>query len=73
MKKNKFPKGWDEEKVRKVLTHYEKQTGKDALTEDETAYRNRTQSIIEVPVQLVPTVRQLIAKYQVSRHLKTAR
>ncbi|MCL4557885.1 MAG: hypothetical protein M1491_04545 [Deltaproteobacteria bacterium] len=73
MKKNKFPKGWDEEKVLRVLTHYEKQTEKETLAEDETAYKDRTQSIIEVPVQLVPTVRQLIAKYQVSRHSKATR
>lgn len=71
MKKSKFPKGWDEEKVRRVLTHYEKQTEEEALAEDEAAYEDRTQTIIEIPVQLVPTVRELIAKHQASRHPKT--
>jgi hypothetical protein len=73
MKKNKFPKGWDEGKIKKILAHYEKQTEKQALDEDEAAYKDKTQSIIEVPVQLIPTIRQLIAKYQVLRHFKTAR
>ncbi|MDP2844866.1 MAG: hypothetical protein Q8N79_02175 [Candidatus Methanoperedens sp.] len=71
MKKSKFPKGWDEEKVRRVLAHYEKQTEEEALAEDEAAYEDRTQTIIEIPVQLVPTVRELIAKHQALWHLKT--
>ena len=71
MKKSKFPKGWDEEKVRRVLAHYEKQTEEEALAEDEAAYEDRTQTIIEIPVQLVPTVRELIAKHQALQHPKT--
>ena len=71
MKKSKFPKGWDEERVRRVLAHYEKQTEEEALAEDEAAYEDRTQTTIEVPIQLVPAVRELIAKHQVLRHLKT--
>ena len=35
MTKNKFPTGWDEEKVQRVLTHYEGQTEEGALLEDE--------------------------------------
>jgi hypothetical protein len=38
MKQSKFPKGWDEEKVHRVLRHYEKQTEEEALAEDEAAY-----------------------------------
>ncbi len=26
MKQNRFPKGWDEERVKRVLDHYENQT-----------------------------------------------
>lgn len=70
MKKSKYPKEWNEEKIRKVLTHYEEQTEEEALAEDEEAYENRTQTSIEVPVQLVPAVRELIAKYQAFHHLK---
>lgn len=70
MKKNRFPKGWDEKKVKTVLAHYEKQTEEEALAEDEAAYEDKSQAIIEIPVQLVSAVRELIAKHQV-RHLKT--
>jgi len=47
MKQSKFPKGWDEEKVHKVLRHYEKQTEEEALAEDEAAYEDRTQTTID--------------------------
>lgn len=70
--KNKFPKGWDEKKVRTVLSHYEKQTEEEAVEEDEDAFKNRTQTSMEVPIQLVPTVRELIAKHQAHRHVETA-
>jgi hypothetical protein len=71
MKQSKFPKGWDEERVHKVLAHYEKQTEEEALAEDEAAYEDRTQTTIDVPVELVPAVRELIAKHQTSQHPKT--
>jgi len=71
MRKSRFPKGWDEKKVKRVLAHYEKQTEEEALAEDEAAYEDRNQAIIEIPLQLVSTVRGLIAKHQV-HHLKTS-
>jgi len=70
MKQSKFPKGWDKERVHKVLAHYEKQTEEEALAEDETAYEDRTHTTIDIPVELVPAVRELIAKHQTSQHSK---
>lgn len=35
MKENNFPPGWDEERVRRVLAHYEEQTEAEAAAEDE--------------------------------------
>lgn len=65
-KKNKFPAGWDEERVKQVLTFYEKQTEEEAVAEDEAAFEHQASTTMEVPVDLVPAVRELIAKYQVS-------
>jgi hypothetical protein len=62
MKQTKFPPGWDEERVRKVLAHYESQSEDEAVAEDEAAYEAPDQTIMEVPTDLVPAVRQLIAK-----------
>jgi hypothetical protein len=61
-KQSKFPPGWDEKRVRKVLAHYEQQTEDEAVAEDEAAFENQTQTFMEVPNELVPAVRELIAK-----------
>ena len=64
MSQNRFPPGWNEERVRKILTHYEGQTEDEAVAEDEAAFEDETQTVMEVPNELVPTVRELIAKHQ---------
>jgi len=56
MKQSRFPKGWDEDRVKRVLDHYEYQT------EDEAAWEDTSHTFIEVPNELVSTVRELIAK-----------
>jgi hypothetical protein len=61
MSENKFPTGWDEEKVRRILADYEKQTDEDALVEDEAGIEP-SETVMTVPYDLVPTVRELIAK-----------
>jgi len=63
MTRTRFPEGWNEARVRRVLAHYEAQTEAEAVAEDEAAFEDRTHSIIEVPVELVPAVRELIAKH----------
>jgi len=67
MKQNKFPAGWDEQRVRRVLKHYQEQTEEEAVAEDEAAFEDSTQAIMEVPKELVPTIRELIAKHKRSR------
>lgn len=62
MKQSRFPKGWDEDRVKRVLEHYEAQSEEEAVAEDEAAYENENQTIMEVPNELVPAVRELIAK-----------
>ena len=64
MKQGKFPPGWDEERVRRVLQHYEEQTEEEAVAEDEAAFEDQTQTSIEVPNELVPAIRELIAKHE---------
>jgi hypothetical protein len=56
--------GWDEERVKWVLAHYESQTEEEAVAEDEAAFEAAGQTIMEVPTELVPKVRELIAKHQ---------
>lgn len=62
MSANKFPKGWDETPVQSVLKHYESQSDEDAAREDDSAFHRET--VMEVPRELVPAVREMIARYR---------
>jgi hypothetical protein len=62
----RFPPGWDEQRVQKVLAHYENQTEDEAVAEDEAAYEAEGQTVMIVPSDLVPALRQLIARRKVS-------
>jgi hypothetical protein len=62
MKKNRFPAGWNEARVRRVLAHYETQTEEEAVAEDEAAFDLRGQAVIVVPQRLVPEITRLIEK-----------
>ena len=62
MKEPTYPDGWDAERVRRVLEHYEAQSDDEAIAEDEAAFETTTHTAMEVPVDLVPVVRELIAK-----------
>ena len=62
MTQDDYPAGWDEARVRRVLEHYEAQSDEEAVAEDEAAYESTTHTMMEVPVELVPLVRELIAK-----------
>lgn len=55
----KCPPGWNEARVREVLQYYESQSDEEAAAEIEAASESTT---MEVPVGLVPAVRELIAK-----------
>lgn len=48
----KYPKGWDEKRVRMVLSHYEDQNEEKAATGDDAAFKERTETAMEVPIQL---------------------
>jgi hypothetical protein len=64
MSTKKFPPGWDESRVRKVLEHYEAQGEEEAVAEDEAALDAPGQTLIEVPSKIVSRVRQLIAEHE---------
>jgi hypothetical protein len=61
---SRFPPGWDEERVERVLAHYETQSEGEALAEDEAAFETPGPTLMEVPSDLVPAVRELIAKHR---------
>jgi len=62
MKENRFPQGWNEARVAKLIAHYEQQSEGEAVAEDEATLSGLGQTLMEVPSDLVPAVRDLIAE-----------
>jgi hypothetical protein len=61
MSQNKFPEGWDENKVERALAHYEGQSEDEAVAEDGAGVEPSV-TVMNVPVDLVAKVREMIAK-----------
>jgi hypothetical protein len=61
MSKAQLPSGWDDDRVRTVLAHYESQSDEEAAAEHEAGLVARDQAIVVVPRALLPEVRALIA------------
>jgi hypothetical protein len=61
-----LPPGWDETRVRRVIAHYDQQSDEEVVLEDERAFHEGT--MIEVPLELVPVVRELIAEHEKTSH-----
>jgi hypothetical protein len=63
---NQFPLGWDEKRVRQTIEHYDRQSEDEAVAEDEAAFDSKEQAFVQVPLELLPLVRELIAKHYAS-------
>lgn len=63
MNAERYPAGWDEERVRKVLAHYEDQTEEECVAEDEASLEDATHTTMSIPSEIVADVRDLIARH----------
>jgi hypothetical protein len=61
-KKQKYPPGWDEARVRKLAEHYDNQTDDEAVAEIEDALNDENQTLMMVPAELVPEIVKRINK-----------
>jgi hypothetical protein len=59
-KKQVYPKGWDEKRVRRLAEHYDNQTEDEQTAEHEAAFRAKDQTVMVVPTKLVPKIVKLI-------------
>jgi hypothetical protein len=62
MSKQKFPPGWDQARVQRLIAHYDQMNDDELTAEDEAALEAEGQTLMVIPTQLVPSVRELIAK-----------
>ncbi|KOR32685.1 hypothetical protein TI05_05730 [Achromatium sp. WMS3] len=69
MKQSKFPNGWNEARIKSVIDHYEMQSEEEAVIEDETEFDLSNHTFMEIPIQLVPKVRELIANYTTAQQI----
>jgi len=61
-RKQELPPGWDEQRIRRVLEHYENQTEEEAVAEDEATFQAEGQTVMSVPTEMVPKIRQMLAR-----------
>lgn len=62
MSEPKFPPGWDQARVQGVIDYYENMSEDELLAEDEAAREADGQTVMIVPTDLVPAIRELIAR-----------
>jgi hypothetical protein len=60
--KQKFPRGWNAKKVRDVIAYYDRQTEDEEVAEYEAAMKLEGLTVMLVPTECVPAVRQLIGR-----------
>lgn len=60
VKKQSFPRGWNERRVKELIAYYDRQTEEEELVEYESAMEVEGQSVLLVPTKLVPEIRRLI-------------
>jgi hypothetical protein len=61
----KFPAGWDEERVKEVIARYENQTEDEQFAEIEAAREAANITMVGVPTDLVPEVQALLARRKI--------
>jgi hypothetical protein len=62
MIERRFPPGWDEDRVREVLAHYEGQSEDEQFAEIEAAREAEGITLMAIPPDLVPEVLALLAR-----------
>jgi vacuolar-type H+-ATPase subunit F/Vma7 len=64
MVEQRFPPGWDADRVKALADYYDNQTDDEAIAEAEAALEEQGQTLVMVPTELMPAIRELIAKHQ---------
>ena len=64
MSKQKFPPGWDEQRVKEMIARYENQTEDEEFADIEAAREAEDITLMAIPTELVPEVRALLARKQ---------
>ena len=61
MNDQKFPPGWNAERVRRLIARYDTLNKEQQVAEDEAAGDQSGQTTVVVPVEFMPAVREMLA------------
>lgn len=64
MNEQRFPKGWDEQRVKQLLAELDTRTDDEWLAADEATDAADDQTVISVPTSLLPEIRRLLAAHK---------
>lgn len=73
MSKQVLPKGWTQERIRKVIAHYDSLTDEQWAAEDEAAFSDPRMTMMSVPSELVPAIARLIEDHEQKSAKRRAR
>ena len=65
MNAQRFPKGWDEQRVKQLIAELDSRTDEEWIAADEAAAADGGgQAVITVPATLLPEIRRLLAAHE---------
>lgn len=65
MSQSPLPAGWDAARVQRLIDRYESLSEEEQVAEDEAAAdEQKGQAVVTVPDELLPAIRQLLAKHK---------
>jgi hypothetical protein len=65
MIEQRYPEGWDQQRVQRLLADLDSRTEEDWVAADEAgASEQDDQAVVTVPVGLLPEIRRLLAAYK---------
>jgi hypothetical protein len=65
MNEQRFPPGWDEQRVKRLLAELDARTDEEWIAADEAAATDGDdQAVVTVPASLLPEIRRLVAAHK---------
>ena len=65
MSEPKFPVGWDADRVKRLIDQYEEMSEDEMTAEDEAAFaKSPGETVLKVPDELLPAIRQLLTRHK---------